>query len=514
MQSATVATPATPGTAAGLYSNAASPMIPTFESGVPLSDILNRFPVEMWEHVFSHMHAGELVPSRRVCKAFYEITVRPFNRVIHWRSWHAFKQWNRNPLEGRLLYVPREVTVGPRHAPYYDSRDIEYSNILPIVSDFHKLTSFTLSHVAFPLIDILHMIRGLPRLQHLQLNHVSRGPEDPFYNRPAPIMTCTSLRTIQLRHVVGTPLVGDEGLERLVKVLSLEGLNQIRMTLNTFIDLLESINQTRNTPTASQPLPKLASTVRVFEVEVDRQVESLDTDFLDFIEYTNILVNWLQGCSQGLEHLSLRLCGDMPTPLDLVQFPNVIEYTGPHSLARGFKFGRAIQRVWVPACPGPEHGEAWVMSRTIPARYSAPLTHLSIWNFDTTDTSIHQLFTAYPQLKEVSLVPSTPLTTFHYSLLSISLESVPALTGLSIIQPDGALLPPDDCLSYEDQLSLLGMYKRVCPLLEYVRFKPDLKHVWDSLLQRWAPVGYDGPQLFLPADEAVSVPWYNRSSIF
>ncbi|KAL0574422.1 hypothetical protein V5O48_007541 [Marasmius crinis-equi] len=471
-----------------------------------LGDLVQKVPVETWENIFSCLDASDMTPSRRACKGFLDITLRPFNRVIHWRSQQSFMDWQEAGLDGRMLHVPREVTLGPTRGPYqlHEGADICWREILPVLATFHDLSTLTLSHVAFPLVDILDVVGQLSSLRHLNMLNVGRASNESAFIRPTSPLPWTSLRTIKLLHVYGSPVTGDEGLRRLIKVLSAEGLQDVSMNLGTFVDILDSIRFDRTSNTASGsnssmvPYPSLPSTLHALEVHTDMTREEMDSDYLDYMEYTDILCRWLKGCSDGLQRLSLCVGSDMPAPVQPLDVSNLLELTAPPSFLCGLKLGPLIKRVWVPIAEI-EETTPWKLPNNMKTLGRTRVEHLSVWSWDITDTSLEDLFLLCPELKELSLAPSVALTAMEYKQLPMLVEQTPHLVGLSVVQPSGEDSPEQ--LTAEDHRTLLHDLKASCPSLQYVRFVVDMKYVWDEELGRWRTVGYNYPQLFLPLED-------------
>ncbi|KAL0574417.1 hypothetical protein V5O48_007536 [Marasmius crinis-equi] len=393
--------------------------------GAKASRVLRKVPVELWEHVFHFLIGAELLPTLRTCKGFNAIAKRPLQRVIHWRTVEAFQGWNDSPLAGRMLYVPCEVTIGSKSPPH---PYINFNHVFPVITSFQRLTTLSLYRIAFPLVNVIEILSKLPSLRQLMLHDILRIPHNmmPSTRRGVPV-TSTSLRSITLNHVQGSPLTGDRGLAKLVEVLSMEGLQEIHMTLTTFIDLMESINTCRQRRVSSDspepPFPKLPNTLRTFEVHTNMYRENSNTDFLDYPEYSKILGKWLMGCTNSLEVLSLWISGDIPTPPDVIELRRLVMYTGPHSFLRALRFGPDIRRIWVPT-PEVQSVEAWQFSRSVASSHRSAITHLSVQKWDVTDTSLEQLMTDCPNLKELSLVPSIALNEGQYRRLPVLLEDM------------------------------------------------------------------------------------------
>ncbi|KAJ8085998.1 hypothetical protein PM082_004817 [Marasmius tenuissimus] len=368
---------------------------------------IKKFSREIWDMIFSFILGADALPVVLTCKLFRELGRRPLNDRIVWKRSNVFLQWQQGYIgvDG-ISKFPRHVQLG---ALKYQgtSLEISFSAVLPVIQSFVNLRTLELQHIYIPLHQMSSILCTLPHINTLCLRHIIRRKE-LVWGRHRQQHNC-SLRSITLDHVCATSLPSDIGFKHVVDLLTVEGLNDIHVTIDSFIDILD-------THIASGVV--FPSTLKVLDVRTfDDQVNKALAGTLSVGAYGSVLASMLNRCSTGLRDLSIWSADTMLPPEESMHLPSLERLVGSHALLCKLFPGQNISQIWVPT-PIATSNIPWRHSVHVPCGLN--LTHLSVLLWDSTDTSIESLCIQHPNIIELSLEPQPAISKVSSRLFCLS----------------------------------------------------------------------------------------------
>ncbi|KAL0058528.1 hypothetical protein AAF712_014787 [Marasmius tenuissimus] len=138
----------------------------------------------------------------------------------------------------------------------------------------------------------------------------------------------------------------------------------------------------------------------------------------------------------------------------------------------------------------------WSLSRAFPGGIArVNLRHLSTLRWIVSDTSVETLLSSFPNLEELALQPSSPVSKTRLLGLKRALRSLHVLKGISIVRSPG---PGSRRLSAKDKVKVARVWRDACRTICYVRLDLAVKHVWSEDAQTWLVKQHSPGSFLLP----------------
>ncbi|KAL0062089.1 hypothetical protein AAF712_011016 [Marasmius tenuissimus] len=325
---------------------------------------------------------------------------------------------------------------------------------LPVIASFSNLTVFVVTYAYFPLNEICSFVSRFPALVTLELSYLA---QDWARNEPALLGGCN-------------PFTRDNGFEDLGRLVSLPGLQQITVSLDTFLDLVTtlSITDTTFSPTVT--------TLRVRTVAS----QYCDVKLLKGQRVANMMRASLSSCAPVPQHLDFFTTESILRPKPTLFLPKLVEYIGSHEFLCGLRFSASLKTLWVPAYPY-KQSTLWRMSKSfVDDCSSLDIAALRVQGWSVSDTPLGYLFSVFRNARQLGVEMNIPVSKKWLLRLSDHLANSTQLREISLVLSSKRVR-----LSLKDEREIVAAWKKVCPSLVRIRLDRHYMYHWDEDTCLW-----------------------------
>ncbi|KAL0058523.1 hypothetical protein AAF712_014782, partial [Marasmius tenuissimus] len=279
------------------------------------------------------------------------------------------------------------------------------------------------------------------------------------------------------------PFEPDTAFIAVSHLVSLPGLLRVELSVGTFIDLVTTF------PGVDRSFSPTLTELRIKAISS----EAVDRTLSSTKRVARLIRNALLPCSPELLYFHLRTNLSVMIPDEPLVFPKLLEYIGPHDFLRGLRFASCLKILWVPA-DFQTRSIPWMLTRSfIDDRSSLDLTSLSVLRWSKSDTRLEDLFSMFPNLKQLALELPGPVPKAKLLQLCDPLTKALSLTAITVLSSS-----KKDRVSRKEQEEVVAAWMHACPSLTSIRFDRHLKYCRDPLSSEWDTLFRDPEEVSIP----------------